>query len=378
MIKDLNKNITSIRYNHLNLPTEIKFNNSNNKKITYIYSSDGIKQRKVVNNNGHITTTDYAGSYIYQKGKLEFINTSEGYVMPNNKKGFDYVYHYKDHLGNIRLSYRDANNNGKVTQSEIIEEKNYYPFGLQHKGYNDAVNSLGNSLAQKFGYNGKELQDEHNLDWYDFSARNYDASLGRWMNVDPLVEETIQPYSAMNNNPINFVDPTGMKADDYYFDREGNYLGSDNAKTDVIRIIDKTTWNDKKIIDENGVESIDHDEGVRNSKVHSESDISDESSLKIYKYYNPTGLELEKNNRKTMQFSRTLIKKGNKIEVKDVKIKINIEKNKVLKTSDHANEIINLFSHENKHYEDFKTLGNKKYSNLTLKMKERSAYYSQM
>ncbi len=27
-------------------------------------------------------------------------------------------------------------------------------------------------------FNGKELQDELNLDWYDFGARNYDIDLG--------------------------------------------------------------------------------------------------------------------------------------------------------------------------------------------------------
>jgi len=41
-----------------------------------------------------------------------------------------YVYQYKDHLGNIRLSYSDnVLKNGTIAQNEIIEENNYYPFG---------------------------------------------------------------------------------------------------------------------------------------------------------------------------------------------------------------------------------------------------------
>jgi len=51
-------------------------------------------------------------------------------------------YQFQDHLGNIRLSYSDKNNDGQITTStEIIEEKNYYPFGLEHKGYNNVVTS---------------------------------------------------------------------------------------------------------------------------------------------------------------------------------------------------------------------------------------------
>ena len=35
---------------------------------------------------------------------------------------------------------------------------NYYPFGLKHKGYNNVTSANGNSVAQKFKYNGKEIE----------------------------------------------------------------------------------------------------------------------------------------------------------------------------------------------------------------------------
>ena len=48
----------------------------------------------------------------------------------------DYVYQFKDHLGNVRLTYQDKNNSGFVYHlNEIISENNYYPFGLTHRGY---------------------------------------------------------------------------------------------------------------------------------------------------------------------------------------------------------------------------------------------------
>ena len=87
-----------------------------------------------------------------------------------------------------------------------------YPFGLKHKGYNNIVSSNGNSTAQKFGYNGKEFNDELGLNWGDYGARNYDAALGRWMNLDPLAEQMRRhsPYNYAFDNPIFFMDSDGM------------------------------------------------------------------------------------------------------------------------------------------------------------------------
>ncbi|AFU69793.1 RHS repeat-associated core domain protein [Psychroflexus torquis ATCC 700755] len=105
------------------------------------------------------------------------------------------------------MSYKDGANG-----VEIVEENNYYPFGLKHKGYNNVVSSNGNSAAQKFGFRGKELNEELGLEWHDFDARNYDVSLGRWMNLDPLAElmRRHSPYNYAFDNPIYFTDPDGM------------------------------------------------------------------------------------------------------------------------------------------------------------------------
>ncbi|MEZ5199156.1 MAG: RHS repeat-associated core domain-containing protein [Bacteroidales bacterium] len=61
----------------------------------------------------------------------------------------------------------------------------------------------------KYLYQGKELQEEHNLNWMDFGARMYDPQIGRWHCADPA-GQFASPYLAMGNNPINAVDPNGM------------------------------------------------------------------------------------------------------------------------------------------------------------------------
>ena len=218
MTKDLNKGISAISYNHLNLPTYISFYPSQYASIRYVYSADGTKLKKTVEGYGiPSTTTEYAGNYIYENNTIQFFNHAEGYNhLENDTNKFEAVYQYKDHLGNVRLSYSDTNNDGVITASsdpstnEIIEESIYYPFGLKHKGYNNVVNGV----HHPYGFNGMEENDELGLNWLDFSARNYDPAIGRWMNLDPLADKNYfdSPYTFVHNNPLVYVDPDGKDA----------------------------------------------------------------------------------------------------------------------------------------------------------------------
>lgn len=260
---DTNKGIVDIVYNHLNLPTNIKFTGTTNGTISYIYNAVGQKVKKIVD-EGFQVNTEYFGGYQYKNAILQFFPHAEGYVRAvgiTDRRGtvafyeYSYVFNYTDHLGNVRMSYAlDPANNETL---KILEENHYYPFGLKHQNYNvDKLDfetfpdtgveivSIDNPMY-KYKYNGKELQDELGLNWLDYGWRNYDPAISRWVNIDPLLNDldftfddsdvdeddedevyealvtkletgdgiyntdNLNPYGYGYNNPVSFDDPDG-------------------------------------------------------------------------------------------------------------------------------------------------------------------------
>jgi len=103
------------------------------------------------------------------------------------------------------------------SKKRVCEEKkriNYYPFGLKHRGYNNVVNSNGNSTAQKIGYQEQMLDDDLGLNWYGFKYRNYDPSLARFHNIDPLAEDYYYngTYNFAENKVIQYNELEGLEA----------------------------------------------------------------------------------------------------------------------------------------------------------------------
>lgn len=194
LTKDLNKKIADIQYNCLNLPEKVQFEGGNS--ISYLYAADGTKLRTTYKTGNATTITDYCGNAIYENGVLIKVLTEDGYITVSNNQ---FHYFIQDHQGNNRVV---------VAQNGTVEEVNdYYPFGGL------LSSSLSNNV-QPYKYNGKELNRDNGLDWYDYGARMYDASLGRWHMMDPMAEKyyTINSYVYCINNPVGYIDPNGLWA----------------------------------------------------------------------------------------------------------------------------------------------------------------------
>ncbi len=80
MTADKNKGISSIVYNHLNLPDKVT--KSTGDYVKYIYDATVRKLSKQVykSANSLIKKTDYAGEYIYENDVLQFVNHEEGRI----------------------------------------------------------------------------------------------------------------------------------------------------------------------------------------------------------------------------------------------------------------------------------------------------------
>jgi RHS repeat-associated protein len=118
LTRDENKKVTSIEYNYMGLPSQIVFNDDNNRRIVYRYDGAGIKRQRIIytrdagGNALPPITSDYVGGMLYVNNVLQFIPTAEGRwlpaeVLPQSAAAQGaYEYHYTDHLGSLRMALR--------------------------------------------------------------------------------------------------------------------------------------------------------------------------------------------------------------------------------------------------------------------------------
>ena len=130
---------------------------------------------------------------------------------------------------------------------------------MKHKGYNNVISSNGNSTAEKFGFQGVELEESLGLNLHEMDFRNYDASLGRFTGIDPVTHHSMSPYVAFDNNPIFWVDPSGADATDPI--KETNTVISSRVDEHNVTHITQTTTSTTTTTNDDGSVSVTYSSG---------------------------------------------------------------------------------------------------------------------
>ncbi len=238
LISDSYKGISSIIYNHFNLPGSVNF--SSRAKIVFTYAANaclpngqGKKLRKQVyatNGTTINTTIDYVDGIEYLNRKVEAIYNPEGRAYNTSTTAtpiWRYEYNIKDlpiaiKMGNNRVSFSDIDGNGSISNAEVLQEQHYYPrlnfsililevgqaFGMAQEG-TWMNNSSGDD--SRYTYNGKEFNGDNGLNWLDYGGRWYDGSIVRFTTKDRFTEKyyNLTPFQYAGNNPISNIDFKG-------------------------------------------------------------------------------------------------------------------------------------------------------------------------
>jgi len=321
----------------------------------------------MVQDNANISLSNgylYLGSMVFKKTGTTYIleSTDFGGGRIINVNGTLSPYYYTtDHLGSVR-AITDAGGN-------VVERNDYYPFGKRMT----TGNTYSTMTSNRWKYNGKETQTTGEVNWLDYGARMYDEVIGRWTKPYPMSEKYYgtSSYTYCVDNPVTHVDPTGQLIDDY-FDKNGNFLGKDNKKTDYVKIINNPTYDKSKNIYTGASVAI------------TDAKLSDEAVSKIVSHYNEQlGPDRGLGKNVKVQAGITSIGKAIMLYGKTTEnylfgiklfggketMTINTNNNNMEKISSYLNtasNIENSIVHENQHAEDSK-------KNLNNKEKERNA-----
>jgi RHS repeat-associated protein len=162
---------------------------------------------------------------IFKNDVLYQISHDEGRIIDN-----EYEYNIKDHLGNLKVAFRDSLGIAKITQTNS--------YGIFGENLSTLSYLKQSWKGDKFKFTGKEELPE--TGYTDFGARLYDNLVPRFISIDPLAEiaRRFSPYTYANDNPVRFIDPDGMATGDgdtyTTYDRNGNEVYNDVNSQKVV------------------------------------------------------------------------------------------------------------------------------------------------
>jgi RHS repeat-associated protein len=198
----------TVRYTPFDLPKTIT---QGTGTVTLDYDGDEQRIRKTT---PEAETIYFAGLYERVTSTASapvhrfYVHSSERVIAVVTQGGAQAgtVYVHSDHLGSV-----DALTDASGT---VIERRSYDPFGQRRNPVWGQPVPASFPVATTLGFTGHESDDELGL--VNMKGRMYDPRVGRFLTMDPLVQEPLSgqswnPYNYVANNPLNFVDPSGFE-----------------------------------------------------------------------------------------------------------------------------------------------------------------------
>ena len=216
--------LRTIDYNAFNKPTLITVNggrklsptdsaNTGSSTTEFFYGANQMRYKQVKNANGEQETTLYIGKAyeevrsINKTEKKVFLDDIAQITETITASGSEHRigFFHKDRLGSTTAIVDDNGN--------VMEARSFDAFGKPRKEdlSDKGVAAIGSELYKR-GFTDHEHLDDSQL--IHMNGRAYDYNLGRFLSVDPFIQEpgnsqSMNPYSYIMNNPLAGTDPSG-------------------------------------------------------------------------------------------------------------------------------------------------------------------------
>lgn len=204
-------NLTNSTINDTLISETINDSVSNSLNYTEGFVNDSIIISEPIVNISIINTSDFINDSDLMNYTEEFVLNEEANeetelitlrLLPSSSikkyySGNSKIMFTKDGDGNLEFIHQDHLGSNRLSTDNLGAASGTFkslPFGQE----------LINSAESRFTFTAKEKD----YDYYYFNNRYYDPDLGRFLSIDPV--KTNKPYVYVDNNPLMYVDPSGL------------------------------------------------------------------------------------------------------------------------------------------------------------------------